>query len=146
MRLLVAILWSLATLLWLPWFAVLVRFLIDLALGVPPAQSAYLNPALIWVWPVRGWTAWGVVSWLPLMGLLAMALAYVGWRFFWWADDWRVTYRTPSVALSTLIPPLALTLLYRDARRRFRERNADLERATVDAIERLEGGELQLMR
>src|SRR5688500_19771911 len=92
-RLLVASLWSVATLLWLPWFAVFVRFLIDVAQGVPPARSDFLNPALVWIWPVRGWTAWGVVSWFPLMFVIALLLTYVGWRFFWWEQDWRVTHR-----------------------------------------------------
>jgi hypothetical protein len=145
MRLAVAILWSLATLMWLPWFAVLVRFIVDLASGTPFAVSEYLNPALIGIWPVRGWASWGIVSWVPILGASSMLMTYIGWRFFWWWDDWKVSYPTLPVVLSVLIPPLALILLYRDARRRFAQRNAELQQAVDDARESLSDGELRLL-
>jgi len=145
MRLLTAFLWSAATLMWIPWFAVLVRFMVDLANGTAWADSQYLNPALIFVWPLRGWLHWGIVSWVPLVGVLAMLVVYIGWRFFWWEQDWRSSYSTSTVALSILVPPLALILLYRDARRRFTLRNAELREAAHEDVEAIDGDTLQLL-
>lgn len=137
MRLITGILWTIATLLWLPWFTALVRFLVDLVMGVAPTESAFINPALVSLWPVRGWTAWGIVSWAPVAGIVGMLLTYTGWRFFWWADDWRVTYRTPAVVATVLAPPAALVLLYRDARARFRRMNSRLRAAADESLEEL---------
>ena len=69
MRLLTTVLWSLATIMWLPWFAVFVALIVDVSRGKAPADSEYLNPALIGVWPVHGWLSWGVISWLPIVAL-----------------------------------------------------------------------------
>src|SRR4051812_9047473 len=113
MRLLVAILWSTATVMWLPWFAVVIRLAIDLFFGVPLISSEYLNPAFVFVWPTLGWLHWSIVSWWPALGLMAMALTYVGWRFFWWEQDWRVTHSTGNVILGVIAPPFSLYLLYR---------------------------------
>ncbi|MDQ3023990.1 MAG: hypothetical protein M3R04_06370, partial [bacterium] len=131
----VAILWSLCTLMWLPWFAVLVRFIVDLISGTPWSNSEYLGSALIAVWPERGWLSWEVVSYSPLLGVLAMLLTYLGWRIFWWERDWRPSYPATTVAAGVLIPPLSLLLLYLDARRRFRERNVSLQQAVDEALE-----------
>jgi hypothetical protein len=140
MRLLAAFLWFVGTVLWLPWFAVVVRLAIDLFSGVPLSSSEYLNPAFIFIWPILGWTHWGIVSWWPAMALSAMAVTYLGWRFFWWEQDWRKTYSGPIVLFTILVPPCALWLLYRDARNRFLLRNSDLQHAVDEALEAIEPG------
>jgi hypothetical protein len=144
-RLFTTLLWSLASVIWLPWFLVFARLLVDLALGTPLTESEYLNPALVGMWPVLGWTQWGVISWLPIFALLAMGLVYIGWRFFWWADDWLPSYRTGTVVLTILIPPATLPLLLRDARHRFRQRNRGLQAGVDDALERVDEQSLRLL-
>ena len=138
MRLAAAILWGLASLMWLPWAAVAVRFVVDLASGTPFSRSQFLNSALAPVWPRTSWLDWHIVSWVPLFALAAFGLAYAGWRLFWWERDWQRGYSGWLVSLSILVPPVALILLYRDARRRFRQRNAELQAAADEARERLE--------
>src|SRR4051812_15888113 len=131
---------------WLPWFAVFVRLIVDLSMGIPVADSEYFSPALVPAWPTLGWLRWSMVSWLPIVALLAMLLVYVGWRFFWWADDWVPSYRTLQVVATILVPPLALLLLYRDTRARFARRNRSLQNEVDNALDRAEGDDaLRLM-
>ena len=145
MRLLTTFLWSLATIMWLPWFLVFARLIADLVMGVPLLESNFINPALVGIWPVHGWFYWGVISWLPIVALLAMLLVYIGWRFFWWADDWVPSYGTGTVVLTILLPPATLPLLFGDTRRRFQQRNRKLHRAVEDALERIDEQELKLI-
>jgi hypothetical protein len=144
-RLVVAFLWSFAAILWLPWCATFVRLLIDLATGVPLLSSDYFTQAFVPFWPVR-WYLWHVFSWLPVLPLLTAGLVYIGWRYFWWADDWVPSYRTPTVVLTMLVPPVAPFLLFRDARLRFHRRNAKLQVAVDDALDRIDEQELSLIR
>jgi hypothetical protein len=138
MRLAVAILWCIAAVIWLPWFALLVRLAVDVISGVPITYSEYLNPALVPVWPTYGWLHWSIVSWWPILALLAMALVYTGWRFLWWEQDWQRTHSTAAVALSVAVPPLAPIILYRDARRRFIQRNMNLQETVHSDVEALD--------
>jgi small-conductance mechanosensitive channel len=145
-RLITTVLWSLASIIWLPWFATQVRLVIDLASGVPLLDSDYFTQAFVPVWPIHSWYVWDFFSWIPLAALLAMLLVYIGWRFFWWADDWVPSYRLPAVVATMLIPPVSLFLLKRDTRRRFQQRNASLQNAVDDALERIDDQELRLIR
>ena len=131
---------------WLPWLAVVIRLTVDLAMGVSLTSSEFFTQAFVPFWPVHSWYVWRVFSWLPLLPLISAALVYAGWRLFWWADDWVPSYRTPTVVLSMLVPPVAPFVLYGDARRRFRQRNAKLQDAVDDAQGRIDDHELSLIR
>ena len=137
MRLVITIIWCLAALCWLPWALIFLRWLIDLALGASIAGSYFTRPALLGIWPVYGWLRpWAIVSVWPLCALLGMALSAVGWRIYWREQDGRLTRPASLVALSIILPPIAPLIMYQDARRRYAQREADLEGAVEDARER----------
>jgi hypothetical protein len=136
-RLLTTILWCLAALLWLPWALLVIRLGIDLALGIPPGASDYLRPALVGVWPVHGWSSWGVVSWWPLAALAAMGLSALGWRLYWLDLDGLLPRGPRAVVLSISFPIAAPFLMYGDARRRHREKQQRLAQSTEEALEHI---------
>lgn len=137
MRLIVTIVWCLAALLWLPWALLVVRWGVDLALGVAPAASAYFKPALLGIWPVHGWLSWGIVSWWPLGAATAMALSALGWRLYWLDLDGLLPRPPRVVLVSILIPLLAPFLMYGDARRRHAGKQAELSAEVEDTLARL---------
>jgi small-conductance mechanosensitive channel len=110
------------------------------AAGTPLSYSEYLNPALVPVWPTMGWLRWSILSWWPILALLAMALTYLGWRLFWFAQDWVPSHTRAQVAASVLVPPLALVLAYRDARLRHLRSNARLELDVEEARAEVNSG------
>lgn len=146
MRLLCAALWFVATLLWLPWAAALVRLGIELAVGTPGSQANWLRMAFIGPWPLYSWLHWGIVSWYPLVGLLGMALSAATWRLYWPENDFRLPPRW-KLGLGIAVPPLSLGLLYFESRRRLEridatllaeahaERDAGLARGAIDPRE-----------
>jgi hypothetical protein len=136
-RLLATILWCLAALCWLPWALLVVRLSIDVALGTPLSASPYLWPAFVGFWPLHGWLDWGVVSWWPLAALAGVGLSALGWRLYWLDQDGVMTRPPHVVVLSILVPLLAPFIMYGDARRRYSDKEAELEAEAQDARERL---------
>lgn len=145
MRLIVTVLWIVAAVCWLPWFALLVRLIIDIAGGTPWDYSNFVRPALMGIWPQIGlglWplerlTRWQIVSLYPVCAFLGVALVAAGWRIYWREQDGRLTRPAGLVALSIIVPPLAPFLMWGDARRRHRERETALEAGVQDARDRL---------
>lgn len=137
MRLIITILWCVATVCWLPWFALLVRLLVDLGSGRSWDQTYFTVPALIGIWPKYGWLDWRIVSLWPLAALAGMALSAIGWRLYWREQDGLLTRPAWLVTCSIVVPPLAPLVMLADARRRHLARNAALEEAVSDARERL---------
>jgi hypothetical protein len=117
-RLLITAMWILGAILWLPWFALVIRLLVDVAGGTPLLQSDFINPALVGPWPTLGWGVWQVVSWYPVSAVLGMALVAVGWRIYWREQDFRLTRSPGIVALSIALPVVAPFIMLGDARRR----------------------------
>ena len=112
MRLIVTILWSIAALCWLPWAVMLVRLLVDLALGTPPLESGYLPLVVQGLWP--RWQIigpWYIHSWFPVCAFLGSALVASGWRIYWVNEYYRLTRPIPKVILSILVPPYAVFLM-----------------------------------
>jgi hypothetical protein len=135
-RLIVTITWCLAALLWTPWALIALRLLVELALGTPFSQSAYVAPALMGLWPSYSWWSWHVVSWYPICALLGIGLSAAGWRLYWWNEDGISTRPAQVVALSILCPLLAPCIMWRDARARHQARQAGLQAAVADAQQR----------
>ncbi|MEZ5338124.1 MAG: hypothetical protein R3F46_07630 [bacterium] len=139
MRLIVTILWSIAALCWLPWAMMLVRLILDLALGTPPLESGYLPLVLQGLWPrwqILG--PWYVHSWFPVCAFLGSVLVTAGWRIYWVNEYYRLTRPLPRVILSILVPPYAVFLMYDDALRRHNELETDLAHESEDARLRLD--------
>jgi hypothetical protein len=136
-RLIATILWCLAALCWLPWALLVVRLLIDVALGTPLSASPYFKPALIGLWPVHGWLAWGIVSVWPLAALAGVGFSALGWRLYWLDLDGVLPRPPRVVVLSILIPVIAPFVMYGDARRRYAAKEAELEEEAEDARQRL---------
>lgn len=136
MRLIVTIAWCLAALLWTPWLLLLVRLAVDLALGTPLSQSSFTAPVLMGLWPGYSWLSWRIVSWYPVSAVLGMVIAALGWRLYWWAEDYSLTRPVWLVVLSICCPLLCPFIMWRDARRRHLERQASLETAVDDARQR----------
>ncbi|HES58055.1 MAG TPA: hypothetical protein ENO21_01340 [Firmicutes bacterium] len=147
MRLAVTIIWLVAALCWLPWALILLRFILDLALGTSWGESVYLQPALIGLWPgaafswwpPSGWIYWRVVSVWPLAALAGCALSAFGWRVYWQEQYGVLTRPAWLVTLSIIAPILAPFIMWGDARRRHWEREARLERNVREAREKVQG-------
>jgi MFS family permease len=140
-RLFIAILWLLSSVMWLPWFALLIRLLVDVAMGASFTGSDYFVPTLMGPWPLRGWLApWQVVSWYPVSAVTAMALTAFGWRLYWREQDFRLTRPVGLVVFSILVPPIAPLLLLGDVKRRFRIVNSELDGEVEDARQRIRYG------
>ena len=135
-RLIVTIAWLLAALLWTPWALLLVRLMVDLAMGTPLSDSSFTAPVLMGLWPGYSWLSWRIVSWYPICAVLGIGLSAAGWRVYWWNEDGILTRPGWLVALSILMPLLAPFLMWGDARSRHRARQTGLEAAVVDARKR----------
>jgi hypothetical protein len=122
---------------WLPWFVLFVRLLVDLALGVPLDDSRFLNPALVGVWPVLGWRHWQLVSWWPILALLAVMLSAWAWKLKARMEDYLLFTSGLGRLGSTLIPPLALWQAYSEARQNRAAKNELLDEAVTEASSRL---------
>lgn len=136
-RIVPLLLWLVGSIMWLPWLVLLLRLLIDLALGVPLSDSRFLNPALVGFWPVLGWRHWQLVSWWPLLALLAVALSAWAWRLKAHMEDHLLYASGLGRLASTLIPPLALWLAYLEARQNRTVSNELLDEAVSEASSRL---------
>jgi hypothetical protein len=134
-RLAVTVVWSVAALCWLPWFALLMAFAVEQATGVGLARSRYFETVFIGLWPVHGWLIWGVVSMYPVAAFCGMALTAIGWRLYWLSEQSVLWHGAGGILLSILMPPLALIFMYRDAKRRHRESNRELKTKLLDSIE-----------
>jgi len=141
-RLLVTSLWILAAVCWLPWLALALRFAVGLALG---DQADYFPLAFmgVWpglnmgLWPVSRLLLWRIVSWYPICACLGMALAAVGWRVYWREQDGILTRPAWLVALSIIVPPVAPFVMWADARRRYLQKEAELDNEVRDARDRI---------
>ena len=138
MRLIVTILWLLATLCWLPWLFLLGRLIVDLASGTHWSQSYYVDYVIGGVWPTYGILApWSIVSVWPLGALAGMALSAAGWRIYWREQDCILTRPAWLVGLSIAIPAIAPLIMLADARRRHLNQNVELDRHILDAQQRI---------
>ena len=138
MRLIVTILWCLAALLWLPWALMFLRLIFDLATGTAWGQSFYVAPVFIGIWPVHGlFRPWEIVSWWPLSSLTGMLLSAAGWRIYWFDQDGIMTRPPTVIFLSIVLPVLAPFIMYGDARRRYIERELELDGSVNEAVEQL---------
>ncbi len=137
-RLIITIAWCLAALMWTPWALLLVRLLIDLALGTPLSQSDFTAPVLLGIWPGYSWLSWRIVSWYPVSAVLGMIIAALGWRLYWWNENYALSRPGWVVVLSICCPVLCPFIMWRDARRRYFKRQTSLECAVDDARERLQ--------
>lgn len=143
MRLLITLVWCVAALCWLPWFAVLLRLLLAL-MGWGDWQD-YLRPALVGLypaigfgwWPPTRWLAWSLASLYPVAALIGIALSALGWRVYRWEQDGILSRPGWLVGLSIIVPPLAPLIMWADARRRYRLKEADLQGEVDDARARL---------
>jgi hypothetical protein len=139
------ILWLCAALMWLPWFALVLRYLLDIALGADPRYSDFLKPAFVGLWPKVGFGIWPpvqllywkVVSWFPVTAVLAMAVVLLGWRIYYIERGFLLTRTRGWLLLSTLVPPVAPFLAWFDARLWHDAREEELEAEVQDARERL---------
>ena len=139
MRLIVTILWCLAALIWLPWALMFLRLVYDLATGTPWAQSFYVAPVFVGIWPVHGlFHPWSVVSMWPLACLAGMALSALGWRIYWFDLDGILTRPPFIVFLSIVLPVLAPFIMYGDARRRYLEQEMALDDSMNEALEQVD--------
>jgi len=146
MRLIVTVLWLIAALCWLPWFALVIALLVDIISGTPWDQSNYLQTALMGIWPQLGmeitspltWLRWRIVSVYPVAAFIGVALSAVGWRIYWREQDGILTRSAWLVGLSIAVPVVAPFLMWGDARRRYLNREVILETEVLDARERLE--------
>jgi hypothetical protein len=137
-RLIVTIVWCLAALIWLPWALFALRWLIDIALGATWDQSAYFPNVWMGLWPLNGWLRpWSIVSWWPVLATLALALTEAGWRLYRREQEGMLARPGWQISLSILVPPLAPFLMLGDARRRYWQREAELEAEVLDAKQRL---------
>jgi hypothetical protein len=135
-RLIVTITWCVAALLWTPWALLLLRLIMDLALGASLSSSNYTVPALQGIWPGYSWLSWRIVSWYPVCACLGMALTAAGWRLYWWSEGYRLTRSMSVVAGSILCPLFAPFIMWRDAVARHRQRQAELAAAVNDVLQR----------
>jgi len=141
-RLFVTCLWILAAICWLPWFVLAVRFLIGLALG---DQAEYFPLAFmgVWpglnmgLWPLDRLLIWRIVSWYPVSAWIGVALAAIGWRFYWREQDGILTRPGWLVLLSIIAPVFAPLIMWGDARRRYGRKEAELEYSVEDARDRI---------
>jgi hypothetical protein len=155
MRLATTIFWLIGTLLWLPWALLVLRLALDLALLATPwghswNNSAYAGPVADMLlvqfrWPdLVGWHLAGgyfiarVGSLYPWCALAGCALTALGWRLYWINEEGLLNYGPGAIAASILLPPLAPLMMYRDARRRYFQSEAQLAAARVDAQRRME--------
>jgi hypothetical protein len=136
--LIVTIMWCLAALLWLPWALFAVRWGVDIAQGTPWDQSAYFQPVCMGIWPVHGWLRpWGIASWWPVLAFSAALTTAGGWRIYWLEQQGILSRPGWVVALSILLPPVSPFIMYCDARKRFAEREVELEAGVLDARHRI---------
>ena len=141
---LVTILWLIAALCWLPWFALVIALVVSIIGGTPWDQSNYLQPALMGIWPRIGldpmapltWLRWQIISVYPVCAFIGVALSAAGWRIYWREQDGILTRPARLVALSIIVPPVAPVLMWLDARQRWVDREVKLELDVVDARER----------
>jgi len=137
--------WILAAVCWLPWFAMLVRYLAGIALG---DQAEYFRLVFmgVWpglnmgLWPLERLFYWQIVSWYPVSAVIGMALSAIGWRIYWREQDGILTRPAGLVVLSILVPLVAPFLMWGDARRRHRTKEAELDVNVVDARDRIGAG------
>jgi hypothetical protein len=135
----------LAALLWLPWFALMIRLAVDVMLGTPWEYSKFLQPALIGIWPQVGlglWPLerlfrWQIVSVYPVAAFFGAAISALGWRIYWREQDFRLTRAPWLVGFSIAVPPLAPFIMWSDARKRYLRIEHVLEADVVDARQRL---------
>lgn len=157
MRLITTALWLLASLLWLPWALLALRLLLDLALFATPyghswSSSPYLAPVCEALIIAFRWPQWdglrpyggylvlragSVFVWCALAGC---ALGALGWRLYWLAEEGRLRHGSLPIVISSLCPPLAVWLMYGDARRRYYAAERKLAADRIDAQHRLERG------
>ena len=145
MRLIVTILWIVAAVCWLPWFALAIRLIVDIAAGTPWDYSNFVRPALMGIWPDIGlglWplerlARWRIVSLYPVSAFIGVVLVAAGWRVYWREQDGLLTRPAWLVTLSILVPPLAPLLMWGDARRRHLARETQLEADVREARERI---------
>lgn len=157
MRLIVTALWIFAALLWLPWAVLALRLGLDLALAATPYGhswdlSPYVGPVLNglylhWRWPQwdgfvphGGYFAASLGSLYPWSALAGCALAALGWRLYWLGEEARLRHGAVPIGLSIACPPLAVWLMYGDARRRYFAAERQLAADRLDAMHRLERG------
>ncbi len=138
MRLIVTILWGIAALCWLPWSFLLIRFLVDIAMGTPLMESSYLPLLVQGLWPrwqVLG--VWYIHSWFPVSAFIGSALTALGWRIYWVSEGYRLTRPVAQIVFSILVPPYAVYLMFDDSRRRHNEREMELAHESEDAKMRI---------
>jgi hypothetical protein len=159
-RLIVTLVWLFAALLWLPWGMLVLRLALDLLLGLIPgvahlghswSASPYVQPVFDALsvrcgWPqwehsrlAAGWFTARIGSVYPWAALASCALTGAGWRLYWIAEEGLLRHGPRAMVLSTLLPPLASLLMYRDAQLRYRAAEADLAGARQDALRRMQG-------
>lgn len=144
MRLIVTILWLIAALCWLPWFAMVLALLVDIARGTPWDYSNYVPNALMGIWPQIGlnllapttWLRWQIISVYPVCAFVAVLLSAGGWRIYWREQDGVLTRPAWLVGLSIAVPVVAPFLMWGDARRRYLGKEAELETAVQEARRR----------
>ena len=145
MRLIVTILWLIAALCWLPWFAMLMALLVDTATGTPWRYCNFVPHAMMGLWPGVGmdllspatWLRWRIVSMYPVCAFTGILLSAGGWRTYWREQDGTLTRPPLVVALSILVPPVAPFLMWGDARQRHLKREYELDQEVAGARERL---------
>jgi len=141
----VTILWLLAALLWLPWFALVIRLAVDVMLGTSWEYSKFLQPAMMGIWPQVGmglWPLerlfrWQIESVYPVAAFFGAAISAIGWRVYWREQDFRLTRAPWLVGLSIAMPLLAPFIMWSDARKRYLRIEHVLEADVVDARQRL---------
>ena len=134
MRLAITILWCLGALFWLPWLLMLLRYIVDLALGTAWNESDYLVYVLGGVRPqYRVLGPWTIASFIPLGALFGSLLTALGWRLYWQDVEGMVTRPAWFIWLSILVPPLAPLVMWRDARARYLRKESELAADVGDA-------------
>lgn len=141
MRIAPLVLWTLASIIWLPWALLLLRLLVDLVQGTPLTRSSFFEPVLMPIGPSYGWSGWHLVSGFPIAALLGFALSALAWKLSWVLRDGLLRHGAAHIFISVLLPPLALYFAWQDARAELLERNAELEAAAAEALERFSAGQ-----
>jgi hypothetical protein len=137
--------WILAAVCWLPWFVLALRFLIGLMLGdhadyFPFAFMGVWPGLNLGIWPLDRLLHWRIVSWYPVSAWIGAIITAIGWRIYWREQDGILTRPGWLVVLSIAVPPIAPLIMWADARRRHRLKEAQLDRNVVDARDRIGSG------
>jgi len=131
--------WSLAALMWVPWFAILVTLVIDSLLHGDFLGSIYFVPALVGISPQFHWLGpWVIHSWWVIGAVVSCGLVAAGWRIYWFDQDGILTRSRKVIVLTIIIPALAPLVMYKDAVRRHTRAETKLEADVDEARQRLE--------